>query len=120
MAAKTSLIEQMKLEVNSHKMPKLLFSMFEKERNIKRSAEKEYSKKIGEMNIHLKKRGDVLKELEFIGCSTNIFKEYYKLLKAEHEEDMKEIDSLVERRLACVKRIRKITTMQVKLAKMEW
>ncbi|PWA91108.1 hypothetical protein CTI12_AA092540 [Artemisia annua] len=101
-------------------MPKLLFTMLENERNIKRSAEKEYSKKIGEMNIHLKKRSDVLKELEVIGCSTDIFKEYYELLKVEHEEDVKEIESLVDKRLACVKRTRKITTMQVKLAKMEW
>ncbi|PWA38256.1 hypothetical protein CTI12_AA584030 [Artemisia annua] len=120
MASKTPLIEEKKKEVNSHQMAKVLFSMFEKERNKQRSAEKEYSKKIGEMNIHLKKRSDVLKELEFIGCDTGIFKESYELLKVQVEEDAKEIDSLVERRFACGKKITKITRMLVKLAEMDW
>lgn len=83
MESKTPIIEQIKLEAGSHKMQKLLYVILEKERMGKRSDEKEYSKKIGEMNIRVKKRHDIIMELEQIGSTRGVFKENLELLMSE-------------------------------------
>ena len=98
-------------------MPKILHVIFDKEYKGRRSDEKEYSKKIGQMNIRVKKRYDMIMELEQIGSTRSTFKEYMDLLVLEQQEDMKEIDFLNDRRQASVKRSKEFATMMVKLSK---
>ena len=120
MESKTPIIDKLKEEVNSYKMPKVLYYVFDKEKKVKKSDEKEYSKKIGEMNVRVKKRGDLILELQQIGMTKDIFKEDLELLISEQEDEMKELEFLQERYRAIGKRTREITKKMCKLSKMDW
>ena len=118
MESKTPIIEKIKQKAGSHKMEKVLYHIIEMERMEKRSDEKEYSKKIGEMNIRVKKRHDIIMELEQLGITRAMFKEELEMLMSEQEKDTKEIDSLNDRRRDSSKRSKEFARIMAKLTKM--
>ena len=120
MATASTIIDQIKLNVRSNKTHKVFYAIFEKERDVLRSDNKEYSSKIEQLKARVKERHNLIGEMEQIGCfSRGFFQHQFELLKSEQKEDLNEIDSLTEKRQANGRRSLVVTNTLVKLSKMD-
>ncbi|PWA60085.1 phospholipase-like protein [Artemisia annua] len=106
MESKLPLYAQLAHQTGSWQVNKILHEVFLRERVANLGDDKDYVNMIEEIQVRVQQRHAIILELESFGCHRSVIKPL-KYLRSAQRDDLDEIDCLIERRKASLRRAAK-------------
>ena len=103
MASTIPIYDQIANDIGCRRIDMVLHTIFARERDANRGDEKDYGRMIEEIEVRVKHRHAILLELEKFG-NYAVLNEPLVRLKVSQQEDLEEIEYLIKRRQASLRR----------------